>query len=526
MFKSKIGCIVFFAVMLILIMPLSILHVDGNHKDDTASWSRDPKICDPELYTAPFFDVYLLKDDTVTPPIGGDSCSYVDAEDINKDGLLDFVVGYSIMYDVNKTHLACIDIYWATGEKNYRIERIRGYKWVYGEWEVGKKYVNQVYGIALADFDVDGDIDIMVTLDMFLEVSNNPHESIRKPEIRIIRNDNGKFVNETTIVEFDERIDYWINPHIAVADFDMDGDPDFVVGSNNGKVALYKNNGNGTFAFSHVIYDYGTASWGLATGDFNGDGYPDLVVCAETDPDDNNTNFTDAGHIYLKLNDKTNQCFNTSSPGILVSHLPPPAYMGKVLGGSAFGAVEVLDYNKDGLMDVVFGGDWRLFLFIQQENGTFKPFLTFMVRDRNLTWTDRFYGGNLAVADFDHDGYDDILAGGLEGRVLLLINNKTYVCINEPGDREIYFFGKIIFGFPLPGQKMVIGPINVTVEKLVPLSRVDFYLDGKLVHTDTSEPFEWRWIKPGLGKYTLYVEGFDESGEFAGRDTITVWKIL
>jgi len=138
MFKSKIGCIVFFAVMLILIMPLSILHVDGNHKDDTASWSRDPKICDPELYTAPFFDVYLLKDDTVTPPIGGDSCSYVDAADINKDGLLDFVVGYSIMYDVNNTSLTCIDIYWATGEKNYRIERIRGYKWVYGEWEVGK----------------------------------------------------------------------------------------------------------------------------------------------------------------------------------------------------------------------------------------------------------------------------------------------------------------------------------------------------------------------------------------------------
>jgi len=188
-----------------------------------------------------------------------------------------------------------------------------------------------------------------------------------------------------------------------------------------------------------VIFDYGRVSWGLDTADYNNDGYTDFIVCAQTDPDE--YPFGDSGHIYLKLNDQSDSCFNSTSPGIRISSLPL-SLDDTAWGAYVFGSVAVLDYNNDELLDVIYGGDYKIFLFIQQENGSFLPFYAFALRDREFTWSSYVAQGGFTIADFNDDGCDDVIVGGTDGTVRLLINNQTFVKIIKPVDRWRYIFGE------------------------------------------------------------------------------------
>jgi hypothetical protein len=67
---------------------------------------------------------------------------------------------------------------------------------------------------------------------------------------------------------------------VAVGDFNRDGIPDLVVanaGGAAGAVSIFLGNGDGTFRASRE-YAAGVDTFSVAVGDFNGDGKPDLVV--------------------------------------------------------------------------------------------------------------------------------------------------------------------------------------------------------------------------------------------------------
>ena len=454
--------------------------------DEIVWWNSTEFSTEP--YTAPFFEIYKLKD------FG--QCAYgLSSADFNDDGLLDFAVSWV----TDPFDYGGISIFYKNNNRSFRVENIKQVK-------------HGINDLDTADFNGDGAIDIMC--------ARYDGEGIYS--VNILWNQENSFETESNIAYFNENMGYWSNVHSAIADFDMDGDVDFIVGANCGKVKLFMNDGMGNFTDEGVIFDYGRVSWGLDAGDFNRDGYPDFIVCARTDSSE--YPFNDSGHIYLKLNDQTSSCFNSSSPGIRISSLPLD--FDYTIGAANFGSVAVLDYNDDGLLDVIYGGDWKIFLFIQQGDGYFEPFYAVGLRDRELSWSDRLRAGGFTVGDFDDDGLDDVVVGGVQGTVRLLINNQTYVNIVKPEDRLLYFFGNDDYSLKFPGRKVIIGDIEVVAKGLEPLSRVDFYLDDKLIHSDSSEPFTWNWTKFSFGKYTVIAEAYDANGQFAGKDTMIVWKFL
>ncbi len=481
---------------------------------DLMGWGNIDLSINPDIYTAPFFGVKILSD-------VGEGTGAISTADFDSNGWIDIVTSY--FYWSGDYHSG-VTIFYGKGESCFERKNIT------------PNLRLTIYDIDTGDFDGDGDKDILVTRFVGWDENGSWWEAAE-----IIWNKNGDFnyfdrtiifhLGASGIPEFgiasSGEVD-WAASHIAVADFNQDGYDDFVLGTNCAKVALFLNRGNGSFSFGGIIYDYGSFCKGLATADFNHDEYPDLVVCAEND---GTGPINASGYIYLKLNNRSPECFDRTSPGILVTTLPPREETNHTIGSPSTGTVEVLDYNNDGLLDVIFGGSWWIHMFIQQENYTFKPFVVAQLRSRYLTWADHLLDGGFAVADFNKDGWDDFVQGGTEGVIRLFINNKTFACIKKPADRTAYVFGKEATGIinllkKFPGDKLVIGPIDVTVECLCPMSKVEFYVNDKLVYTDDQPPFTWKWSKPGFGKYLLYVKAYDEKGEFAGRDNVVLWKIL
>jgi hypothetical protein len=136
-----------------------------------------------------------------------------------------------------------------------------------GTFAAGVSYTitHAPYGLAVADFDGDGDQDIAAT------AQYSPFSRV----YLLLNNGNGTFVAGNFY-------NVSVSPnYIVSADLDGDGDQDLAISTynnaTNSLVSILKGNGNGTFAAA-VNYVTDTNSYGLTVADFDGDGDKDLAT--------------------------------------------------------------------------------------------------------------------------------------------------------------------------------------------------------------------------------------------------------
>ncbi|TET33837.1 MAG: hypothetical protein E3J72_15830 [Planctomycetota bacterium] len=168
---------------------------------------------------------------------------------------------------------------------------------------------------------------------------------------------------------------------VGMADFDGDGDFDFVLGSPyNGQLRYFEKQGPGNdFAPPKVVGSFIGYPLDFAVADFNMDGHYDFVF----------SNFTGKAYLYLGHGDGTFDSMMFSVPGSCT-------------------AADSGDFNNDGFPDFALqyygSGDAIFYVYLNQGDGTFELFQIHGVFT-TLSW-------GLTAGDFDGDGNDDILAGG------------------------------------------------------------------------------------------------------------------
>lgn len=224
---------------------------------------------------------------------------------------------------------------------------------------------------------------------------------------------------------------------IVAADFNKDGNLDLAVSfMNQTAVDVILGNGNGTFQAPRVLaLPTGNGGWGLAVGDFNNDGIPDLVA---TTPNIGGIS------VFLGKGDGSFTPVNNPQTGTL-----PTAYGAVPFGGAT--SVAVGDFNKDGKLDVIVGlsgvnAAASVAVLLGNGDGTLQSETLFETADSPSF---------VSVADINGDGNLDWVTNG---------TNTSYVAIGlGRGDGTFLAARNFVAG---------VGPYGVAV--------ADFNKDGKV----------------------------------------------
>jgi hypothetical protein len=235
------------------------------------------------------FNDVTIKSGTGGPSTPGQTWSTSAAwVDLNNDGLLDLIVLRYVVWDFE-------DVWCGEHREGYRsychpdiFPAIRPL--VYRNngdgtfTEVGEKIgfglPGKGLGVALADYDRDGKVDIAVANDSMLEFLFH-------------NNGNGTFqeTGMTAEIAVDGDGRTYAGMGIAFQDYDNDGLPDLVITNlANQKYALYHNNGDGSFTYASYLSGIAKmtllhSGWGIHFLDYDNDGLKDLLITQGHDLD-------------------------------------------------------------------------------------------------------------------------------------------------------------------------------------------------------------------------------------------------
>jgi FG-GAP-like repeat/Abnormal spindle-like microcephaly-assoc'd, ASPM-SPD-2-Hydin/FG-GAP repeat len=226
------------------------------------------------------------------------------------------------------------------------------------------------WSIATGDFNHDGRLDVVVTVDGGFAVAlGNGDGTLQKA------------------VFYSTQLSY----ALAVGDFNNDGNLDILVANENlnpSTVSVYLGNGDGTFR-SPIDSNTTSDNSFVVVGDFNGDGKQDIAVI-------------DNPYISVLLGngDGTFQ---------------PPSDNNSFLGAKW---LAVADFNNDRKLDVLvtgdFGGSYNIGVLLGNGDGTLQS---------SITQSVDFVPASVATGDLNRDGkMDAVLGYDLDGIAVLLGN--------------------------------------------------------------------------------------------------------
>lgn len=280
------------------------------------------------------------------------------------------------------------------------------------EQNSGFDIFHSTQGIATADYDNDGDLDVFVVAKLDYDAAQPTTWS------RLMQNNNDGTFTDVSINAglhnlynrdiTDPGQNYGVKLGASWGDYNNDGFPDLFLTNFQG-LQLFLNQGNGTFievtnqaGFQNANDScyYSSALW----WDFNGDSFLDLYVSRW-------------GYC------SRNHYFENQGNGTFVEK----ATQLGIGGTKAFTWMTVpLDVNKDGLWDIYLANDFDFNeLFVQNPNGTFSEQSAQYALDLDG------YDMGISIGDYDNNGEFDLFIAMLNENRLLKRYGNTYVNIAD-----------------------------------------------------------------------------------------------
>jgi hypothetical protein len=244
-------------------------------------------------------------------------------------------------------------------------------------------------GGAVGDFDVDGDLDLVVS-------RNFDDDTPDAPSTQILRNDDGTLVP----MESDGLPTGFGGRSVVVFDYDGEGLPDLFIAEDRfsgGSSVLLRNLGG--LAFEDTTAEAGLPldlhGLGAAVADLTGDGYQDLFVSG------------------------SNRLFVAAGDGTFIEA------DSSVFGWQTFGpeddiaGVSIADVNRDAMLDIAIGQHFNSTI----DDGTLVPVRLYLNRGTDEEGSPSFEdvtqaagliglptkAPHVEINDFDNDGWPDLL---------------------------------------------------------------------------------------------------------------------
>ncbi len=322
-------------------------------------------------------------------------------------------------------------------EATYKNEKVRftdvtteiGIQFYDVNGESGKKYFIEPLGrgIALIDFDNDGDLDLYLVNGRDLTSTASPTAS----KNTLYRNDNGKYVDVTSAASVGDT-GYGLG--CCVGDYNNDGYMDIYV-TNYGPNVLYENNGDGTFSnvTGHTGIGGNQLSSGCAFLDYDADGHLDLYVVnyVKFDLDANPICSRNGIRTYCTpeaLEGESDRLYHNNGNGTFTDVTKKAGIT--ALPGKGLGVV-CGDVDNDGAIDIFVANDTTPnLLYLNNGNGTFTEDALFA--GVALSEDGRAFSGMGAnLGDFDNDGFLDIVITNFQDQVNNMYHNSQNGFFND-----------------------------------------------------------------------------------------------
>jgi hypothetical protein len=289
-----------------------------------------------------------------------------------------------------------------------------------------KEYIETMgNGLGWIDYDQDGLMDLYFVQ----SAASNWYKPPRPLQSALYRNNgDGTFTDVTDKAGVGTEGFY--GQGVAVGDFDNDGYPDMLV-TGFGHAILYRNNGNGSFTDVTAKAGVGNeGNWSTSAGwfDYDKDGYLDLLICN-----------------YIQWTPENNRWCGEKRPGYR-AYCHPDNYRGERLKlyhnnhngtftdvsqasgvgkpeAKGMGAV-LADLNNDGWPDIAVANDtWPNFLFLNNHDGTFRDV---SYSSGVAASEDGKYEAGMGIdaADLDGDGWLDLYVTHLDLELNRLYHNN------------------------------------------------------------------------------------------------------